>query len=416
MGHATPHEGIQSSWSLVDRNNPAEERLLIQLRSSHKIISFAWHDRMRTPHYAVIIAGGHGTRFWPLSRSRRPKQLLKILSHKSLIQETAGRIAPIIKPENTLVVTVADHFQGIRQELKTLPENNFLIEPAGKNTAPCIGLAAIELVARNSNAIMTILPADHWVSDVTSFRRTLKAAVRLVRRHDALVTIGIPPSYPETGYGYILRGNKINGFSGASTYKVKDFHEKPSMQKAGQLIRSGALWNSGIFVWKASTILALLRRFCPPLFHSLQRISRAAQGASLGSAHSNLASLLRNEYKKMASQSIDYAVLEPAGSEGRVLTLKADFRWSDVGNWAAVHRLLPHDNKGNAAVGRWLGMGAEGCLVYSPHRLVALLGIRDVVIVDTPDALLVGDIKRAQEVRELVEKLKRSGYGRYTVR
>jgi mannose-1-phosphate guanylyltransferase len=371
---------------------------------------------MTNHHYAVIIAGGHGTRFWPVSRSRRPKQLLKILSHKSLIQETAGRIAPLIKPENTLVVTVADHVQGIRHELRNLPKRNFLTEPAGKNTAPCIGLAAIELFARNSNAIMVILPADHWISDAKSFRRTLRAAMRLVQSHDALVTIGIPPSYPETGYGYILKGNRFDRVLGSSVYKVKAFHEKPSLPKAKQLIRSGALWNSGIFVWRVSTILDLLQRFSPSLFAALDRIDHAAGIAGVGYVRRRVTASLRREYKRMASQSIDYAVLEPAGSEGRVLTLKADFAWSDVGNWAAVHRLLPHDNKGNAAVGRWLGMGSEGCLVYSPHRLVALLGIRDVVIVDTPDALLVGDIKRAQEVRELVEKLKRSGYGRYAVR
>lgn len=371
---------------------------------------------MNDAHYAVIIAGGHGTRFWPLSRSTRPKQLLKILGQKSLIQETAGRIAPLIKPENTLVVTVADHFEGIRRELPTLPKRNFLIEPQGRNTAPCIGLAAIELFARNSNAIMVILPADHWISDAKSFRQTLRAAIRLVQSHDALVTIGIHPRYPETGYGYILKGNRFERVLGSSVYKVKAFHEKPSLPKAKQLIRSGALWNSGIFVWRVSTILDLLQRFSPSLFAALDRIDHTAGIAGVGYVRRRVTTALRREYKRIASQSIDYAVLEPAGSEGKVLTLKADFDWSDVGNWAAVHRLLPRDKKRNAAVGKWLGVESAGCLVYSPHRLVALLGIRDTVIVDTPDALLVANIKRAQEVRELVEKLKRSSYGRYTVR
>ncbi|MGH7829066.1 MAG: mannose-1-phosphate guanylyltransferase [Candidatus Binatia bacterium] len=362
------------------------------------------------------MAGGHGTRFWPLSRSRRPKQLLRILSRKSLIQETADRIAPLFKPQNTLVVTLADHYRGIRQDLKTLPRKNFLIEPEGKNTAPCIGLAALELLARNPDAIMTVLPADHWISDVQSFRRTLKTAIRLVQTHDALVTIGIPPGYPETGYGYIVRGDKFTDFSVGSAYRVKAFHEKPSVARAQRWIRSGALWNSGIFVWRAATILALLGRFCPSLFHALQRISREAQARSLGFGDKEIQAVVRKEYRKLPAMSIDHGVLEGAAPEGRVLMLEADFDWSDVGTWAAVHRLLPQDNKGNAAVGRWLGLESEDCFVYSPKRLVALLGIREAVIVDTPDALFVGDIKQAQRVRELVEKLKKSGYGRLTTK
>ena len=371
---------------------------------------------MKTPRYALIMAGGKGTRFWPLSRAHRPKQLLKILGRRSLIQETMSRIARLIAPENTLVVTVADHSKGIRQELKNLPSKNFLIEPQGNNTAPCIGLAAIELAARDSNAIMAILPADHWISGLHSFHRTLKAAMRLAEKHDALVTIGVRPSYPETGYGYILKGEKFKGSPYASAYRVKAFKEKPSLKKADQWIQSGALWNSGIFVWRAATILALLRRFCPSLLRNLKRIKEEARGVGLGVPGPKLRAVIRAEYKKMVNLSIDHAVLEKAGSEGRVLTLEADFGWSDVGNWAAVHRLLPRDSRGNAGMGKWLALGSEGCLVYSPNRLATLLGIQNTVIVDTPDALLVGDIRRAQEVRELVEELKKRGYGRYTVR
>lgn len=371
---------------------------------------------MKGHRYAVVMAGGRGTRFWPLSRPHRPKQLLKILSGKSLIQETVNRILPLFGRENTLVVTVAEHYSAVRKELRILPNANFIVEPQGNNTAPCVGLAAIELAARDPNAIMTILPADHWISDLNSFSRVVKTGLELAQNHDALVTIGIRPAYPETGYGYILKGEKLKGPRGVPVYRVKSFKEKPTLKRAEQLMRLGSLWNSGIFVWRVSTILALQSRFIPSLFHGLQRIKKEASGTGLGAPHPKLQATIRREYRKMPNISIDHAVLEKAGSEGRVLTVEANFSWSDVGNWAAVHRMLPRDRRGNVGVGKWLGIKSRGCLVYSPDRLVTLLGMRDTVIVDTPDALLVGDIKRSQEVKDLVEELKRKGYGRYTVR
>jgi mannose-1-phosphate guanylyltransferase len=371
---------------------------------------------MKFHHYAVIMAGGRGTRFWPLSRSHRPKHLLKVLSEKSLIRETADRLLPLFGPQSTLIVTVAEHYDAVRKELPALPRTNFLTEPQGKNTAPCIGLAAIELIARDPNAIMTVLPADHWISNAAAFRRTLKAATQLAERHSALVTVGLRPGYPETGYGYILRGKKLNGPRNGRAYQVKGFKEKPSPEAAAKLIKSGALWNSGIFAWRAATILAMLRRFEPALYNGLEKIGRETRGRRPADVDPKRRALVRREYKKMPNISIDYAVMERAGSEGRVLTLEADFGWSDVGNWASVHRMLPQDGKGNTGVGKWLGVKSRDCLVYSPDRLVVLLGTHDMVVVDTPDALLVGDMKRAQEVRDVVEELKRKGYGRYTVR
>jgi mannose-1-phosphate guanylyltransferase len=185
---------------------------------------------------------------------------------------------------------------------------------------------------------------------------------------------------------------------------------------AQQLIRQGSLWNSGIFVWKASTLLALLGRYQPAISSGLQRISKAAQGKSLGNPNLRLRAVMRQAYKKMTNISIDHAVLERAGSEGRVLALEGNFGWSDVGSWAAVHRMLRHDRDGNAGNGKWLGFGAKNCLVHAGDRLVVLLGVEDAVVVDTPDALLVGDLKRSQEIRELVEELKKKGYGSYTVK
>ena len=371
---------------------------------------------MKRSAFCVIIAGGKGTRFWPLSRSQRPKQLLKILSSKSLIRETADRVFALSGPKRTLVVTVADQLKGLAKELRMLPRANFLAEPEGRNTAPCIGVAALEVVARDPRGIMLVLPADHWVADVSAFRRALNSAVELASASDNLITIGIRPDYPETGYGYIMKGKPVGANNLGGAYQVKQFKEKPSEKMARQLIRRGSLWNSGIFIWRASTLLELMRRYQPAIADALSQISQAARGKSLAKPNPGLKRLIAREYQKMPNISIDHAVLEKAGSEGKVLTLEANFGWSDIGSWAAVHRMMHRDHDGNAGNGKWLGLGAKNCLIHAQDRLVVLLGVQDAVVVDTPDALLVGDLKRSQEVRELVEELRQKGYGAYTVK
>ena len=222
--------------------------------------------------FNIIIAGGKGTRFWPLSRAQRPKQLLKILSRKSLIDETAERVYGLSGRARTLVVTVAEQVGALKKELSALPKNNFIAEPLGKNTAPCIGLAALEVMRRDPNGVMVVLPADHWVADVKGFQRTLKSAVVLAKKRDQLVTIGIRPDYPETGYGYIMKSGKLAAAGGA--FQVKKFTEKPNEAAAKKLIRQGSLWNSGIFVWKASLLLDLLNRYQPEIGAALSRIAK----------------------------------------------------------------------------------------------------------------------------------------------
>jgi mannose-1-phosphate guanylyltransferase len=367
---------------------------------------------MKAECYSVIIAGGKGTRFWPLSRLQRPKQLLKILSPKSLIRETVERILPLSGRDRTIVVTVANQLSALRRELPGVLRRNFLAEPRGNNTAPCIGLAALEVVARDPGAVMVVLPADHWVKDVKGFRGTVRSAVEIAARRDSLVTIGIRPNYPETGYGYIIKKNLLD----KAAYQVKRFTEKPTLSGARRLIRQGALWNSGIFVWKASMLLESMRRYQPAIFKALEQIHKAAGEKSLARPTSKIAGIVEREYQRMPNISIDYAVLEKAGTEGKVVVLEADFGWSDVGSWAAVHRMLPHDENGNAGTGKWLTLGAKNSLIHSRDRLVVLLGVEDIVVVDTPDALFVGDIKRSQEVRELVDELNNKGYGAYTVK
>ena len=288
--------------------------------------------------FNVIIAGGKGTRFWPLSRAQRPKQLLKILSRKSLIDETAERVYGLGGRARTVVVTVAEQVGALKKELSALPKNNFLAEPLGKNTAPCIGLAALEVMRRDPNGVMVVLPADHWVADVKGFQRTLKSAVVLAKKRDQLVTIGIRPDYPETGYGYIMKSGKLT--AAGSTFQVKKFTEKPNEVAAKKLIRQGSLWNSGIFVWKASLLLGLLNRYQPEIGAALSRIAKAAAGKPLASPEPRFTSTIAREYGRMPSISIDFAVLEKAGAEGKVITVEADFGWSDVGSWAAVHRMM----------------------------------------------------------------------------
>jgi mannose-1-phosphate guanylyltransferase len=371
---------------------------------------------MKRKLYAVIMAGGKGTRFWPLSTARRPKQLLKLLSVKSLVQETTDRVAPLFGRKNTVIVTVGEQHAAIRKELPRLPRANFLIEPQGNNTAPCIGLAAIELAARDPDAIMAVLPADHWVSDARRFVQALREAVQFAERENVLITVGICPTYPETGYGYILKGKKAARGNAGAIYRVAGFAEKPRAKTALQLMRRGALWNSGIFVWRAETILESIRRYAPAVARGLERIQELARGRGLATLPPKDAAVFRREYRKMPNISIDYAVLEKAGSEGRVATLEAGFGWSDVGNWDALHRMLPKDAGGNAGVGLWLAFRSKNCLAYTDKRMIAMLGMENTVVVDTPDAVLVADMRRSQEVKDLLEELKRRGYKKYAVR
>jgi mannose-1-phosphate guanylyltransferase len=371
---------------------------------------------MKPQTFSVILAGGKGTRFWPLSRSLRPKQLLKIFSAKTLIRETAERMFPLAGPEHTLIVTVAEQLKDLARELRGVPRRNFIAEPQGKNTAPCIGLSALEVAARDPAGVMVVVPADHWVADPRAFRRTLKNAMSLAATGDNLVTIGIKADYPETGYGYILKDGSLTSGKITGAALVKRFQEKPDAITARRLIRQGALWNSGIFVWRASALLESLRRYEPAVARLLDNIRAASGGKPFARSAPRLARYIDREYAKMPSISVDYAVLERAAADGKVIALEANFGWSDIGSWSAVHRMMHRDDDGNAATGRWLGLGAKNCLIHAPDRLVVLLGIEDALVVDTPDALLVGDLKRAQEVRELVEELKKRGLGSYTIK
>ncbi len=349
----------------------------------------------RAPRYAVVMAGGSGTRFWPRSRTRTPKQLLPILGPRSMLVETVARLTPLISRARILVVTARTQAAAVRREL---PGIDLLIEPRGRNTAPAIALAALALQRRDPTAVMAVLPADHAIGDRAAFRADLRLAFDTAERGDALVTFGIEPTRVETGYGYIRPGPRLPG-AGGRVARVDRFIEKPERARAAALLREGrVLWNAGIFTWRVESILAALRAHLPDVLGPL--------AAAIGRGPRALAAA----YRRLPSVSIDTGVLEHA--RGAVV-MRARFPWSDVGSWAALEPLWAAGNGTNAVRGRALPVDSHGCVVDSPARLIALLGVDDLVVVDSPDAVLVCRKDRAQDVRVVVDELRRRGLRRY---
>jgi len=345
------------------------------------------------------MAGGSGTRFWPRSRQRVPKQLLPIAGRQSLLADTLARVRPLVPPSRTYVVTAAIHAGAVRREARGLPRAHVLIEPEGRNTAAAIALAALRVVRRAPDAIMVVLPADHAIGDAPRFRATLAHAMDVAETTDRLVTIGVPPTYPETGYGYIERGEALTA-SGDGTYAVARFLEKPDQARAIELIASGnVLWNAGIFAWRVERILAELRRWVPEVIEPLERALERGSARAVAQA-----------YRRLPSISIDTGVMERAE---HVAVVRATFPWSDVGSWAAVADLWRNGDDPNAVRGTTVVIDSTGCVVDAGSRLVALVGVQDLIVVDTPDALLVCPKGRAQDVRLLVDELRRRRMRRY---
>jgi mannose-1-phosphate guanylyltransferase len=356
------------------------------------------------PTYAVIMAGGSGTRLWPRSRFKRPKQLLDIVSDKTMIQETVERLGPVIDGAHTLIVVGDVHVAEIEKQLAHIPPENFIIEPEGKNTAPCIGLAAIHLLAREQDAVMVVLPSDHLVVNAGRFRKLIKAAAELAKAGDHLVTIGIEPTFPETGYGYIHIDGKIDAVSGEDIYKVLGFKEKPSKPVAKRFLKSGDyLWNSGIFIWSVKTILERIRIYLPDLYDGLMKIQ-----AALGKATEK--KVLETIYGALKPESIDFGVME---KDKNVLLLKGDFGWNDIGSWAAMEQIWPKDKDGNFLHAEVVSIESSGNIIHSTKKLVAVVGLKDIVIIETEDALLVCPKDRAPDVRRVVEELKKRGLETY---
>lgn len=351
------------------------------------------------------MAGGSGTRFWPYSRRKRPKHLLDIFGEQSLLQQTVTRLIPLLPPERILVVTAREHAREVIRQLPELPRKNIISEPWGRNTAPCIGLAAEHIRRRAENAIMVALPADQLITDQDVFCDTIAAAIETARLDAGLITIGIKPTAPETGYGYIQLGEMTQEVRGKKVYRVGAFREKPSAALAGEfLARGDHLWNSGIFIWQVKVIREEMEKFLPDLCRLLSEI-----GQSLGTKREN--KILNCNYEKMAPVSIDYGVMEKAGS---VLVIPGEFDWRDLGSWDAFWEFSDKDQEKNAVrAGDSILVDTTNSLAVSPGKLVVLLGVEDLLVVENKDTLLICKRGRSQEIGKLPKMLAAQGKTKY---
>ena len=356
--------------------------------------------------HAVIMAGGGGTRFWPRSRKARPKQFLTLTGDRSLLQMAQDRIEALAPPERTWVITGQAYCAETAQQLPSLPTDRIVGEPCGRDTAPCIGLGAALIARDDPEAIMLTTPADHVIEPVQEFRRAVLAAVQTAEEHpSALVTFGIPPTFPSTGYGYIHRGPEVARRNGVAACRVRGFREKPDAELAERFLVSGEYyWNSGIFVWKVATVLAQLREQRPALYSAVQRIADAWGGP-------NRAAVLRSEYEAMEKVSIDYAVMEHAPE---VLVVQAPYRWDDVGSWLALERMNPQDADGNTVLANHAGLNTKDCVIVGdPGRLIGTIGVDNLLIIQDGDATLIADRREESAVKKLVDLLQKKGLEKY---
>jgi mannose-1-phosphate guanylyltransferase len=350
--------------------------------------------------YAVIMAGGQGTRFWPRSRRKRPKQLLNIVGETTMLEQTVARVSPLIPYERIVVVAGEPYRDLLQASLPHLPPENFLFEPVGRNTAACVAWAALWVQQRAPGATMAVLPADHLVRDAAEFLRILSTAAVAAQPLNRLLTIGIRATHPETGYGYIQLSDERARIDSREVFRVARFVEKPSRAKAEEFLAAGRyLWNSGMFIWRADSILHEIRRHLPQLAQGLEPVAEAITSG-------RLARVIAEVYPGLPSISVDVGVMERAQD---VWVVPGDFGWSDVGSWRALSELLPADGQNNVVVGEQCGMETSGCFIYSPKKLVATIGLRDLVVIETDDVLLICPKERDQEVRKLVELLEREG-------
>ncbi|MNW40493.1 Alginate biosynthesis protein AlgA [compost metagenome] len=345
----------------------------------------------------VIMAGGKGERFWPKSRTNLPKQFLNISGNKSMIQQSITRLEKMVDIEQIFVVTNGLYAELIKAQIPHLPHDNIIIEPIGRNTAPCIGLASIIIDEKFPDSTMIVLPSDHIIENEDGFIKILQTAAEVAQENESLVTLGIQPSYPETGYGYIESTDQKQVVNELDVLKVKKFVEKPDQSTAEAYLAAGNYyWNSGIFIWRTQVIRKYIQQLMPEM-HDILETMRAAFGSS------NLNEVIENEFIKMPDQSIDYGIMEKVDN---IHVIPCIFGWDDVGSWTALERINDLDENGNVIKGNILNLDTKRCIIESNGKLIATLGIEDLIIVDTEDVTLICNKDKAQEVKLLLKELR----------
>ena len=340
-------------------------------------------------HYAVIMAGGGGERFWPMSRMRTPKQLLALVTERTLIEETVARIEPVFPRRNILIITNTEQASQIHKLLPKISRKNIIAEPMRRDTAAAVALGAVIVAKRNPNAVMAVLPADHVINEPARYRRVLANCLKLAGHKNVLVTIGIKPTEPNTGYGYIEAGRKL----GAGFWNAKRFVEKPDLATAKKYVANGRYrWNAGMFVWSVKAVSEALTAHMPELFCQLQTLRPAIDTPRFDLA-------LRRLYPKLQRVSIDYGLMEKART---VVVAEGSFAWDDVGSWVAIERHLPRGEHGNVSRGKLVSLRSQNNIVIGDKRLIATLGVRDLIIVETHDATLICHRNEAQKIKEIV--------------
>jgi len=351
--------------------------------------------------YGVIMAGGGGTRFWPLSRQEEPKQLLNLSGKDLMINETIDRIATVADKKNIFIVTNVT--QASKMKTATagrIEENHILSEPSARNTSACIAYAAMEIMKKYGDGIMCISPADHFIKNQEEFTRILNEAVQVAEKEDKLITIGISPTYPATGYGYI----KFDKDDTTLAKKVVEFKEKPDLETAKKYIASGEYaWNSGMFIWKASTILKKFEELLPDVYACIEKI-----GSAMNTPEE--IKVIDEIYPTIPSISVDYGIMEKSSD---VMVISGDFGWNDVGSWENMDVIYDEDENGNILVGNQINIDTKNTISYSKKRLITTVGVENLIIVETEDAILVCDKSRAQDVKLIVDQIKAEGKNQY---
>lgn len=350
--------------------------------------------------YAVIPAGGSGTRLWPASRSAQPKFLLPLPGPRSMLQSTMDRLDGLVRPEDTYILTGRQHAVAVGRQLPEVPQQNIVVEPSARGSGPAIGFGAMLIAMRDPDAIMGSFAADHYIADEWTFQRAVRAAAEIAEQ-DYLVTIGIEPTRPETGYGYIRQGRKLESHNGLQSYVVEEFKEKPDLETATRYVDSGEyLWNASIFVWRAQTLIDAMKDLIPDVYSCLQSIVAEWDTDQREAA-------LEARWPELRDVTIDHGIMEHAS---RVAVVPASCGWTDLGDWNSLGEVLAENQDDNLAVQtRHIAEDTRSTLVFGNNRTVATLGVENLVIVDTDDVVLVCDRNRAQDVRKIVERLKRNG-------